>query len=98
MIDLPPGIGETVSLKLTAHDAHAELTDYVIREVFQQDWPLVIDYGIATVGSIVVQYFFLDGWPLLSAALSIFVVAATIPIGLRMAWKAITITITKTIR
>jgi hypothetical protein len=89
--------GATGSYTLTGHDAELELTRTVIREVWKKNWPL-IDYGIAILGRIVVQYFFLDGRPLLSAALSIFVAAITIPIGLFMAWKAITIKITKTIR
>jgi hypothetical protein len=90
--------GATGSYTLTGRDAELELARTVIREVWKRNWPLVIDYGMATLGSIVVQYFFLDGWPLLSLALSIFVAAITFLIGLFMAWKVITITITKTIR
>jgi hypothetical protein len=90
--------GATGSYTLTGRGAELELARTVIREVWKRNWPLVIDYGIATLGSIVVQYFFLDGWPLLSLALSIFVAAITFLIGLFMAWKVITITITKTIR
>jgi hypothetical protein len=92
--------GATGSYTLTGRDAALALARTVIREVWKRNWPLVIDYGIATLGSIVVQYFFLDGWPLLSLALSIFVAAITFLIGLFMAWTVITITITitKTIR
>jgi hypothetical protein len=55
--------GATGSYTLTGRDAELELARTVIREVWKRNWPLVIDYGMATLGSIVVQYFFSTDGP-----------------------------------
>ena len=83
------------SFTLTGHDAELELTRTVIREVWKGNWPLISLYTLISLGSVGASYF-TSRWN--SVVLSSAVALATLLIGLFMAWKVITITITKTIR
>jgi hypothetical protein len=60
----------------------------LITRWWEKDWPLVIDFVIATLGGAITSYW-TNGW--LSVALSIFVAVVTIPLGLYMAWEVVTI-------
>jgi hypothetical protein len=95
MIDLPPGIGETGSLKLTAHDAHTELINSVIRKAWESSPLLISLYAVITFAGVGASYF-TSRWS--SVALSFAVALVTLLIGLGMVRKVIRITITKTIR
>jgi hypothetical protein len=75
------------SFKVTGQDA--ELRRTVIVRAVKRNWPLLIDYSIATLGGVAVSYL-TSGW--LSVALSIFIAMATFPIGFHMLTQVITIT------
>jgi hypothetical protein len=83
-MELEPG-----SFKVTGHDA--ELTHRAIRKAWEKRWPLVIYYGIVTLGGIV-DSSLANG--LLSVAISIVAAVVTTLIGMFMLWQVITITIT----
>lgn len=87
--------GATGSYTLTGRDAELELTRTVIREARNRSWPLISLYAVITLGGVGASYL-TSRWN--SVALSSAVALTTLLIGLFMAWKVITITITKTKR
>jgi hypothetical protein len=76
--------GATGSYTLSGRDA--ELRSTVIREVWKRNWPLISLYAVVTLGGVGISYF-TSRWS--SVALSFVVALVTLPIGLRMVWRAI---------
>jgi hypothetical protein len=86
---------EPVHFAVTGHDLETKLTRSVILKAVKKEWPLVVNYGVATLGGIVDSYLTKG---LLSVVLSIFVAVVTGFIGFHMMREVITITKTETIR